>query len=102
MQIARKGDRLGGQQILLVPGSRAALRKDNTTREIPDEEILHISDVRAIVDTLLTEEELAFLDKHGDIEVLIGDDRQYSCLIAKSLGSFTIVVTLQPSVVRGI
>ena len=91
---AEKAVVLKGIQLFLTAGKRPTIRLNDTLEELVEEEMVHVQDLKVLVEQLLTTEELLQLEEKGDVSRSIGKRRQFRCHIVKSIGSFNLVIDL--------
>ncbi|MCX7767351.1 MAG: hypothetical protein N2246_11665 [Candidatus Sumerlaeia bacterium] len=70
-------------------------------QEVKEEPVLHIQDIANLVQSILSDNEFQQLEEQGDIRINLSDARTYQCHIAKSVGSFIILIDLKTSASRG-
>lgn len=83
------------EQLLITAGKKPTLRLKKKLQEVSEEPVLHIQDIAALVRNLLTEDEFKRLDEQGDIRINLRDARTYQCHVAKSVGSFIVLIDLK-------
>jgi Tfp pilus assembly pilus retraction ATPase PilT len=93
-RIVDKAVELRAQQVVLVPGRSPTMRIEEDIQEVPGETTLHIAEIRGLVENLLDANQRARLEESGDYSVRINGQGHALCSVAKSLGSYTIVVRL--------
>ncbi len=93
-RLVNRAQHLEATQLHLSAGRRPVVRVGRNIREIPHEDVMHVDDLRQVVRQILTREQLAELEQHGDTVVPLEEAAPFICIIAKSVGSFTIMVKL--------
>lgn len=90
-----KARTLNAKQIHITAGKRPALRLIDGLIELDDEDVAHVQDIKSLVHALLSNKQSDILDSQGDIMFSLTSHQAVSCIIVKSIGSYTIIFKLQ-------